>query len=278
MVERKRWKDVIEPGLAHHLAVVVSLPGRPARLHTHDFPEIFWLERGRGEHTINGQVKGVDAGDLVFIRPEDQHVLRAVDAAGFKLINVAFVPSVRTDLLRRHPDAFAPLLDPASSLPCRVRLTAASLATLRDQLPQLSSAGRGRLALEHFLLGLPLLLRPPEVSSLPTMPEWLRHACEEIQRPALFALGAPGLVRASGRSAAHVARSVRAALGCTPSDVVNGVRMAHAARELRITDRPITDIAYECGLSNLSHFYSLFRRAHGQTPRAFRLGRQRAVV
>jgi AraC family cel operon transcriptional repressor len=54
--------------------------------------------------------------------------------------------------------------------------------------------------------------------------------------------------------------------------------MAHAARELRITDRPITDIAYECGLSNLSHFYSLFRRAHGQTPRAFRLGRQRAVV
>ena len=102
------------------------------------------------------------------------------------------------------------------------------------------------------------------------MPDWLAQACERIQRPDLFALGAPGLVKAAGRSAEHVARSVRTFLGMTPSDFVNRVRMQHAARELRVTNRPIADIALECGLNNLSHFYALFRQAHGAPPRAYR--------
>jgi AraC family cel operon transcriptional repressor len=54
--------------------------------------------------------------------------------------------------------------------------------------------------------------------------------------------------------------------------------MEFAARELRVTSRPIADIALDCGLNNLSHFYSLFRSAHGQTPRAYRLAHHRIVA
>jgi AraC family cel operon transcriptional repressor len=110
------------------------------------------------------------------------------------------------------------------------------------------------------------------------MPDWLQRACEEVQRPELFARGAPGLVRAAGRSAEHVARTVRTHLRMTPSEYVNAVRMTHAARELRVTNRAITDIALECGLSNLSHFYALFRLAHGQTPLSYRRLHHRTVA
>jgi AraC family cel operon transcriptional repressor len=88
----------------------------------------------------------------------------------------------------------------------------------------------------------------------------------------------PGLTRVAGRSAEHVARSVRWVFGITPSDYVNRVRMEHAARELRVTTRPIADIALDCGLNNLSHFYALFRRAHRLTPRAYRLAHHRTVA
>jgi len=278
MIEHKRWRDLAEPGQPHHLAVIQFLAGRPSRMHTHDFPEVFWLERGRGRHEINGQAKGIAAGDLVFIQPEDCHVLRAVDAAGFTLINLAFAPGVRADLLRRHPVAFVPLLNRKEPLPHRAQLAPAALATLRGQLPALSAPGPGRLALEHFLLGLPLLINPAAGPALPPMPDWLQRACAEIQRSELFALGAPGLVKAAGRSAEHVSRTVRTVLGCTPSDFVNRVRMTHAARELRVTNRPIADVALECGLNNLSHFYALFRRAHARTPRAYRQEHQRPVA
>ncbi|MGH8020445.1 MAG: AraC family transcriptional regulator [Opitutaceae bacterium] len=279
MLERKRWKDLAGPSQSHHLAIILFLPQRQSLLHTHDFPEIFWIERGQGFHEINGETKQVRAGDLIFIQPEDRHRLRAIDPRGFAMVNLAFDPRVRAGLLRRHREAFAPLLArTADTLPHRARLGPAQIAGLRKQLAPLAAPGPSRLALEHFLLGLPLLLQPSVSAELPAMPDWLQRACEQVQRPELFALGAPGLVKASSRSAEHVARTVRAVFGLTPSDYVNRVRMEHAARELRITNRPIADIALECGLANLSHFYALFRAAHGRTPRAYRLEHQSAVA
>lgn len=278
MLEHKRWKTLVRPGETHHLAIVLFLPGRPARLHTHDFPEIFWVERGAGEHHINGQSRRLRAGDLVFVRPADRHVLRAVDEAGFTLVNLAYTPAVRSDLLRRHPETFAPLLAPNDALPCRLELAAGTLPVLRKQADQLASPGTARLALEHFLLGLALLTHPPAPTAQAPMPDWLAQACERVQRPDLFALGAAGFVKAAGRSPEHVARCARTFLGLTPSDYVNRVRMQHAARELRVTNRPITDIALECGLNNLSHFYALFRQTHGVPPRAYRQQQQAAFA
>jgi AraC family cel operon transcriptional repressor len=278
MLEYKRWRRLVSPGMRHHLAIILFTPGRPARLHTHDFPEVFWLERGEGLHHINGEAKRVSAGDLIFVRPEDRHMLEAVDARGFTLVNLAYDPQIRAGLLRRHPGELVPLLAPASQLPCRALLPKAGIATLRRQLTELSRASTSHVALEYFLLGLHEHIRLAAGADFPPMPEWLRRACEEVQRPEVFALGAPGLTQVAGRSAEHVARTMRTVLGLTPSDYVNRVRMEHAARELRVTARPIAEIALDCGLANLSHFYALFRRAHRLTPRAYRLAHYRTVV
>lgn len=277
MLERKRWRDLVKPGAWHHLAIILFLPGRPVRLHTHDFPEIFWIERGEGRHHINGQVKRLRAGDLVFVRPEDRHWLEAVDARGFTLVNLAYHPRARLELLRRFRPEFAPLLAPEELLPCRAELAAPTLAALRGQLAGLKRVSSSRLNLEHFLLGLPAQIRPV-TEELPAMPDWLRRACEELRRPEVFAQGARGFAKVSGRSAEHVARTVRQVFNLTPSDYVNRIRMEHAARELRVTTRPIADIALDCGVGNLSHFYVLFRQAHGRTPRAYRQENYRSVT
>lgn len=279
MVEHKRWKQLVSDGVWHHQASILFSPGRPARLHDHDFPEAFWVERGHGVHHINGQVKRLQAGDLVFVRPEDEHWLETGDERGFTLVNLAYDPRVRTDLVRRHAGELRALFSPPGDLPHRALLPKAALPLLRRQLARLGQDGRSRLALEYFLMGLHEQIRPwLGTEDRSPMPEWLRTACDRAQHPAVFVRGAAGLVQAAGRSSEHVARTMQAVLGQTPSDYVNRIRMEHAAREMRVTTRPIVDVALDCGITNLSHFYSLFREAHGLPPRAYRVAHQRTVA
>jgi AraC family transcriptional regulator, dual regulator of chb operon len=273
-MEKKRWRDLVPSDEWFHLARFRFMPGRKALLHTHDFPEIFWIETGRARHVINGRDKRLDAGDLIFVRAPDRHVLVPADREGFMLVNLAFSPKVLSDLLARHGDDLKPFHDRSTPLPDRRQLSPAQIRILGSGIATLARATRKRLALEQFLLELYALLLPLPGTDSGPLPEWLALACERIQEVSCFSEGAAGLVRVARRSPEHVARVVRERFGCTPSDYVNRIRMEHAARELRLGSRPITDIALECGLQDLSHFYALFRATFGQTPRRYRLSHQ----
>lgn len=274
----KRWSALVQPGEWLHLARFRFLPERRSRYHTHDFAEIFWLEEGEAGHHINGATKRLRPGDLVLVRPSDCHVLETRSPSGFALVNLAFARRAYDGLRRRFPVECGSRWDPSPRLPHRAELSPQQLGHLTAQLERLAQEGRGRLVLENFLSALFLILEESPGRSSPASPAWLRLACERIREPAYFRLGANGLVKASGRSAEHVARTVRAALDQTPSDYVNRVRMDHAAKELRVTTHPIMDIALDCGISNLSHFYALFRAAHGTTPRRYRTEHQRQIL
>ena len=273
-MEKKLWRKLVRRDEWYHLARFRFLPSRKAFLHTHDFPEIFWIEAGRARHSINGCEKRLDPGDLIFVRAPDRHVLAPVDRNGFMLVNLAFSPLVLADLLARHGNDLTRFHDRSTPLPVRVRLSAVQMQILGGEIASLARASRQRLALEKFLLELYSMLQPVPGAKPGPHPEWLLLACERIQDVSYFSEGAAGFARASGRSPEHVARVVRAQFGCTPSDYVNRVRMEHAARELRLSSRSIADIALECGIQDLSHFYSLFHTTFGQTPRRYRVGNQ----
>ncbi len=274
LMEKKLWRDLARSGAWFHLARFRFLPTRKAQLHTHDFPEIFWIESGQAMHAINGEGKRLDSGDLIFIRPSDRHVLAPRDREGFTLVNLAFDPKALSDLMVRHRKEMALFHDDSAALPVRRLLSVAQMKLLTGEINPLSKATHRRLALERFLLGLYAMLLPGSNARTGNMPDWLAQACERIQDVAYFSEGAAGLVRAAGRSPEHVARVVRAQFGCTPSDYVNRVRMEHAERELRLSSTAITDIALECGIQDLAHFYALFRTAYGQPPRRYRLSCQ----
>ena len=71
---------------------------------------------------------------------------------------------------------------------------------------------------------------------------------------------------------------MRKHFGETPSDYINRIRMAHAARALTTDSDPVAQIAQDCGIPNMSHFHKLFRAAHGLTPLQYRQKFQRQVV
>ncbi|MBN2711078.1 MAG: helix-turn-helix transcriptional regulator, partial [Planctomycetes bacterium] len=86
-----------------------------------------------------------------------------------------------------------------------------------------------------------------------------------------FVSGASGFVELCGRSPEHVARVCRQKLDLTPVEIVNRARINYARQQLTATGRSILDIAFDCGFSSVSHFYSVFKSVTGLTPRQLRL-------
>ncbi len=71
-------------------------------------------------------------------------------------------------------------------------------------------------------------------------------------------------------------RIFRAACGMTPLAYLTEVRVSHAKFLLRNTDRSVTEIAGQCGFSSYNYFCTVFRKATGLSPGAFRTRANRA--
>jgi AraC family cel operon transcriptional repressor len=143
---------------------------------------------------------------------------------------------------------------------------------------ELAQAPRERLHLDRFLLNVLAELSLEQTDApLDDAPDWLAQACRTIQKPDHFSGGVEQFLRLCGRSREHVARTARLYLGVTPTEYVNGIRMAYAMRQLEMGNRDILEIALDCGIENLSHFYSLFRDRTAMTPRAYRLSHRKPL-
>jgi AraC family transcriptional regulator len=68
----------------------------------------------------------------------------------------------------------------------------------------------------------------------------------------------------------HFSRLFKQSLGVSPHQYLIQQRLERAKRLLKQTDRPIIDIAFECGFNSHSHLSKLFRQCTGMTPKAYR--------
>ncbi len=261
--------DFVRPGESYHFARTELTAGNAARYHDHDFHELFWVTHGRGEHLLNGRKEPLSAGRLYLIRPRDRHHVTGSDAAPLRILNLAF-PSRSWAEVRRRYFAQEPDVYERSPRDRAWVLDARASSALEHWAARLSLPERRRVVLDGFLMELPSLLHLQTRGPKPA-PEWLERARREIASPAHFAGGTVELARLAARSPSHVARAAVRWYGQTPTDLVNSARMEFSARQLAETSRPIMEIALDCGLHNLSHFYALFRKRFGVSPRKYRL-------
>lgn len=275
-----RMHQFLRDGDACHFAM--SDLRETGRLHTHDFHELFWVRDGAGMHLANGTRSPLAPGHLVLVRSSDQHTLELPADAGrpasLRISNLAF-PASHWDALRMHyyPDRDDPFCAPLENR--QHLLTGVEYAQLQQSAEELAHGARSRPALDRFLLNLLyLIIKAQQKARHNQLPDWLAGAISAMSHPAQLRRGTESLVDLSGRSPEHVCRSVRKHLGKTPTDLVNDLRLALAAQLLAQTDQPIADVAEECGLSNLSHFYRLFRNTYGQTPAQYRRAQQLIVT
>lgn len=85
------------------------------------------------------------------------------------------------------------------------------------------------------------------------------------------------LARVSGVSAAHFARSFKAAFGVPPHRYLLARRIERATALLRDTDLSVTEIALQTGSNSLGSFGRTFRDVTGESPGEARV-RERAAM
>jgi len=245
-------------------------------LHTHDFYEVLWIEKGEGWHHINHQKIELQSGSLCFIRPSDVHGFNSKTGSRLIVANIAFPEETKKYFIGRYKESL-PYFDHKGSLPYSFDLDQSKLLELSRNSQFLGEGPQQLFRTEGFLLGLLSLLIPQDTSSeYNDLPEWLKYACQRIEHNKAFQEGTHALVKLAGRSPEHVARTLRKLRGATPTDIINQVRMRFCSNALASTDDKIAQIALDAGFQNLGHFYQVFRKTYHLSPRQYRL-QQRSI-
>ena len=106
----------------------------------------------------------------------------------------------------------------------------------------------------------------------------LRRVCLFIHANLDRPLQLRDLAAAARLSRFHFARAFKVATRRTPRRFLLQARLDRAARLLRLTERPLAEIAFACGFSSQSRLTTAFRLATGLTPARFRRGRGAALA
>jgi AraC family cel operon transcriptional repressor len=266
-----RIADYLDPAESFHF-VRKDLPVTPPVIaHRHDYFELMLVEQGHVHHWINTVEERLEAGHLVFLRPQDSHALQGATGAGARILNVMFRQETAAHLVGRYPQELAGrFFWQGGSLPVALKLRGPQLERAVNAMLSLQTTHRSLARIEHFLLSVTThVLEAGEVVD-DRAPAWLLAACRAAREPRVFRRGAEGFLEVAGRSHEHVCRQARRFLGLSPTQYVNRLRIQHAAMLLAATDRKLPAIASECGFENLSYFHRLFREQYGTTPRSYR--------
>ncbi|SDR76750.1 AraC family transcriptional regulator [Actinopolymorpha singaporensis] len=276
-------------GRAYHAAQVRLGPrsGGSDRHGHADFYELMGVVDGYADHHVGTGVQALGPGDVVLVRPRDQHAISGRSPAGVTFVNVAFpAPAWQAfvDLAGADPDgALEQRPDPP-------------LLKLRDERGEAGRAAfdRALAAFHRTPTMLDLVRFWSEILALGTFdahttadrvgpegelrPAWLVRACADMRAEDNLRAGVPRLRELAAVSGAHLARSMRTHYATSPTRFVTELRLERARVLLTTTDLTVTAIAHRTGFASQSYFTRCFHRAHGLSPRAYRRRARRAFV
>ena len=271
-------KDFIREDEVLHLARVTIYSWRDISLHKHDFAEIFWVESGSGIHLINGREIKLERGDIVMIRPDDQHTFTS-SKKGLTIMNLAFSTDTLHFLRARYFPDLNSYFWAGDFLPFTI---SADMTLVRQISRRAEECFRFRNSLLHLDSLLLFIFRSIDENQdisvkNKQIPLWLHNAMQDFSTPELFKQGYRGFVNICGKNIDHINRTVRKGLSKSLSDLIAELRMSYAAKQLVITNVPIKTICSDCGFNSLAHFYKTFKKNYHVTPYDFRQINQHVV-
>jgi AraC family transcriptional regulator, dual regulator of chb operon len=267
--------DIFEAGNSFFIADTIFSTTRRTGAHTHDFYEFFILRQGELIHFHNQEKYSMRPGEICFIHPNDHHSFQAThEGVPSVITNVAFTmreyEKARNYL---HCPDFGIL--PAGErrvLPDNNSLSAL-LAGFENIFRLTGSVNSSELHLlfRALLVQALVILNKKPVQNHDTLPHWLATTCKSMDKQQNYIKGIPRFIELSGKTQEHLTRSLKKYLNTTPSEFINNIRLLEAAKQLRNTTKPVSEIVFETGFENPSYFNRLFKAKYGQSPGKYRL-------
>lgn len=242
--------------------------------HFHPEYELTLVTAGAGRRYVGDVMEPYQPGDLVLVGPEMPHTWQSDSASWSEAVVVQFRRDFLGPGLWRAPELadVSVLLSRANrglAFPDGPTESVFALATEPDATLRL-------LALLPVLVTLTRATARPLASEgyAPRLDEHARRRIDAVCRYLAEHHTGPVPLSEAARIAnltpAAFCRFFRRATGHTLTGYLTLLRIGAARRQLIETDRPVTQIAADCGFASLSHFNRTFRRLTGESPRQFR--------
>jgi AraC family L-rhamnose operon regulatory protein RhaS len=236
--------------------------------------EVFYVLGGAGTFELDGTLHPCRTGDVVVVPVESAH--RILDDPGrpLSLLGVRIEPAVWAGV----PD-FVPQL-PAGRLPRDAVVSARVRAEVRRLLVEQTGRQPGRAGMMvgealQLLAGLARTRLWEQSDGSPAESRAdLRGAVEayvaDLGHRFFESARLDGVARQLGMSRRRFTALFRDVTGATWADYLRRLRLGHAKRLLRATDRSVLAVAFESGFEDLSSFYRAFERLESTTPHRWR--------
>ena len=231
------------------------------RCHWHQEPELIHIFSGKLKVTIGGETFIGEAGDIFYVNSTYLHSAVPEDCIYECMVcEQTLLDTECQNLLREY--VFP------TKLTGKARDFAAYLLRALSEKPagwKFSVKGAFSALYGEFLSDGNIL----EQQSL-RVQHSVKKAIRYIEENFSETIVLSDLSSISGLSSKYFERIFKEMTGKSPMRYLNAYRIYKAAERLKMTNDSVTEIAYDCGFSDLSYFIKHFKIAQGVTPSGFR--------
>jgi len=261
----------------------ISRPFFSTDFHFHTECQLVHVLSGSGTRIIGDSIEHFEEGDLTFVGPNVPHVWYSQSEPG------EAVHEAMSVALYIHPDAVSEKLDGLidtkelrhffKESERGICICGAKKALITDILKQMPEQKNTAL-LASFMQIINYLLDPEELVwlNVPNLlsvyssqaPGRVHKLMRYIQQNFKEEITLQQAASVSGLQIHSFCRFFKTLTNRTFSDFLNEVRISFAIKLLQQSDLSVTQIALECGYTNISYFNRCFKKINKVSPKAYR--------
>ncbi|TYP71754.1 helix-turn-helix domain-containing protein [Paenibacillus methanolicus] len=254
-------------------------------LHRHvDFSELVIVLNGHADHIVNNETSFIKKGDVFVINGDTPHGYK--DPHQFKICNIMYRaemlrfagPDLRTSNGYQALFVLEPYYRSIQAYQSKLSLPIPSLEYVASLISGLMEEYQGRaqgyqtMLLSRFMELVVYLSRQYDGQENRHANNLLHlaSAISYIEDHYLEPLSLQSVAEHANVSVRHLNRIFRSYYLLTPISYLLRLRLERAFHLLKQTNRPVTQISYECGFNDSNYFTRQFTKAYGVSPRLFR--------
>ena len=278
--ERRKHSTESVPFSYYESKIPDYFPNTP--LHWHDEFEINRIILGSGEFICGDKHFIAHAGDIIIIPPDTLHAVNPVSNNSLVYNTLVFNSCMLYSNVceRSYTEFFLPLISNKITIPPLITSSCEQYNILLTLSDYAFTHAKAKNSISDILLKSNILsifgtlfesgLYQQTKKSSKKAIDIIRPALEYIQENYTKNITIAQLAQISHLSQSYLMSSFKKAIGICALEYVCQLRIKTACEMLRNSKNNISDIAFECGFSNLSNFNRKFKQKLGTTPSNYR--------
>lgn len=239
--------------------------------HDHDFYEILFVLGGEAIHCVNDGVQVLKAGDVVFLRPKDEHFVSPYGNSSekFEFFNL----HISEDYMKTqfsYSQELQNIID-VPKLPLIINLKANDVVYMAQKLKKLNAMnfGEERTYLYYSILKDLLwhAIAYDKLGGEEHLPEWLETYIMYISKPDVFVKDYAEISERANVSNSYLWKVFKKYFGMTLTEYINSLRLEYAYENILSGKYSLSYVATMSGFNSYSYFYRKFVEKYGVSPK-----------